>query len=161
MKNIFSGNTLLAFFLAWLAAFTCASLAHSLMVILGLLNVGVALNCEQVVLHMQSDWLGLASTYGIIILLGLVGAFAVASWLYRHWLSAMSYTLLCISAGGCVMLLILLAMQPILGVTLIAGARTPIGLLLQINAGVIGGLVFALLKHSGSSSDAEVQPQTI
>jgi hypothetical protein len=160
MKNIFTGNTVLAFVLGWLAAFTCASLAHSLMVVLGLLNIGVALTWSQVMLHIQSDWLGLIPTYGIIILIGLIGALLFAHFIHHRWLSAMSYTLLCISAGGCVMLVILMAMQPILGVTLIAGARTAIGLLLQINAGVIGGLVFALIKHTDSISDTTGQPQT-
>jgi hypothetical protein len=50
------------------------------------------------------------------------------------------------AAGGLAIVCILLAMYPILNVTMIAGARGWSGLLSQSIAGAIGGIIFANMK---------------
>jgi uncharacterized membrane protein YeaQ/YmgE (transglycosylase-associated protein family) len=50
------------------------------------------------------------------------------------------------------MAVILIAMQPVLGVTLIAGARSSFGIILQIIAGMIGGFCFMRLRKPQHSA---------
>ncbi|HCB18150.1 MAG TPA: hypothetical protein DEP76_13995, partial [Alteromonas sp.] len=50
-------------------------------------------------------------------------------------------------AGGLAMALMLMLMQPLLGVTLIAGTRSFEGQLWQVIAGITGGLTYKFLRQ--------------
>lgn len=117
------------------------------MVMIGLNRVGADLTLTNALYHFVADWLGMLTTYGVIIALALFLAFACVPLAKRFIFKRRSKTLLIIFAGGSVMALVLFAMQPILGVTLIAGAREPIGFIMQINAGIMGGWLFAYLSR--------------
>ena len=145
IMKIIKLNTFFAFCLAWLTTFTFASFSHSLMILIGLAQIDAQLTISDIFYHFVADWWGMLASYGVIIAVALCLAFLCVP-LVKHFIfKRTSSTLLRIFAGGTVMALVLFAMQPILGVTLIAGARTPIGFILQINAGIMGGWLFAYL----------------
>jgi hypothetical protein len=50
-------------------------------------------------------------------------------------------------AGFVAIFVMLLAMQPVLGITLIAGARSTLGIVSQCLAGLIGGWLFMKLRE--------------
>lgn len=115
------------------------------MVLIALAQIGADLTIANVLYHFALDWWGMLSSYGVIIAVALALAFLCVPVSKKFLFQRTSTTFLRIFAGGAVMALVLIAMQPILGVTLIAGARTPIGFILQINAGIMGGWLFAYL----------------
>lgn len=138
MPSIF---LLTRFLLAWLVCFTLASLAHSQFVLSGLSEQGIHITLLQRWQMSLSDWWGLLPTYGVVLAVGLLLAFSVATWLVRRFSSkrVMLFSL----AGFMALLCIHLAMQPLMDITLIAGARGSLGLLTQAVTGLIGGWVFA------------------
>lgn len=130
------------FMLAWLVCFTLASMAHSQFVLSGLSKQGIHITLSQRWQMSLSDWWGLLPTYGVVLAVGLLIAFGVATWLARRFTGrrVMLYSL----AGFAGLLCIHLAMQPLMDITLIAGARGTLGLLTQAATGLIGGWVFAM-----------------
>ncbi|WP_102795848.1 hypothetical protein [Bowmanella denitrificans] len=130
------------FFLAWLVCFTLASLMHSQFVLAGLAQQNITISFSDRYQMTLSDWWGLLPTYGAVIAIGLALAFLVVGLLRRHYmrLPAWLYAL----AGFVALLSIHLAMQPIMDITLIAGARGELGLLTQALAGLAGGWIFCL-----------------
>ncbi|GAA0376429.1 hypothetical protein GCM10009092_45710 [Bowmanella denitrificans] len=130
------------FFLAWLVCFTLASLMHSQFVLAGLAQQNITISFSDRYQMTLSDWWGLLPTYGVVIAIGLALAFVVVGLLRRHYmrLPAWLYAL----AGFVALLSIHLAMQPIMDITLIAGARGELGLLAQALAGLAGGWIFCL-----------------
>ncbi len=134
----------LRYLVATLLCFTLASIAHSQMVLWGLQQQAIVIPPFERLQMTLSDWWGLLPTYGSVIAVGLLIALLVATWLSRKtgpW-GGLVFGL----AGAVALLSILLAMQPIMDITLIAGARSHMGLLLQVSAGFIGGLVFYWLR---------------
>lgn len=134
------------FLLAVLVTFILASLAHSQFVLLELAKVGVQIDMASRISMSIDDLIGLGPSYGAIIALSLLLGFTVVGTIrkYRPHTTAWVYPL----AGALAMLVMLLAMQPIMHITLIAGARTPFGILAQCLAGFAGGWVFkSLLPH--------------
>ncbi|MFQ3196766.1 MAG: hypothetical protein ACJAUL_003498 [Paraglaciecola sp.] len=134
------------FLLAVLVSFILASLAHSQFVLFELAKVGVQIDMASRVSMTLDDLLGLRQSYGPAIALGLLLAFAVMGAIrkYRPHTTPWVYPL----GGALAMLVMLLAMQPIMHITLIAGARTPFGILAQCAAGFAGGWVFMKLRKS-------------
>lgn len=131
---------------ASLIGFLFASMLHTQAVLAKLTDIDIIITLGDRLSTTWKDILGLAPTYGIIILIGLSIAFSVAGLINKklNTTGMFLYPL----AGGLAFLVILLAMQPILNVTLIAGARGTTGLLMQVVAGVIAGICFSsLLKH--------------
>jgi hypothetical protein len=135
---------------ATLIGFLFASMLHTQAVLAKLTDIGIIITLSERLSTTWQDMLGLAPTYGIVILIGLTIAFSVAGLINKKLKSTgmILYPL----AGGLAFLVILLAMQPILNVTLLAGARGTTGLFMQVVAGVIAGFCFwSLLKHKKSS----------
>lgn len=128
---------------ATLIGFLFASMLHTQAVLAKLTDIGIIITLSERLSTTWQDMLGLAPTYGLIILIGLTIAFSVAGLINKKLKSTgmVLYPL----AGGLAFLVILLAMQPILNVTLIAGARGTSGLLMQVVAGLIAGLCFSSL----------------
>jgi nucleoside recognition membrane protein YjiH len=134
------------FLIASIVGFLFASMLHTQSVLAGLSDIGVVIPLMDRLSTTGKDLVGLAPTYGVVILIALGIAFSVAGLLNKK-LNTKAWYLYPL-AGGLAFLVMLLAMQPILNVTLIAGARGTAGLIMQIIAGVIAGLCFASLLSS-------------
>lgn len=135
----------LRFILAWLATFTLASIAHSQMVLSGLEQQGIVIPPAERLQMTLSDWWGLLPGYGAVIFAGMLIALSVGGWISRKIgaLSGLLYPL----SGALAMYIMLIAMQPVMDISLIAGARSDTGLILQALAGLIGGWVFYALRE--------------
>lgn len=134
------------FVLATIITVVSACILQTQMVLLALGNINVDVTWSQRLYMTWQDLLGLFPSYGAVITIGLLVGFAIAKLIKTY--TRLSSPYLYLIAGGCTMAVILTAMQPILGVTLLAGARTALGIVLQIIAGVLGGYCFMRLRHS-------------
>lgn len=127
----------------WLSAtavsFVLASLLHSQQVLQRLQSVGVEIDGATALRFALGDLAGLSLSYLPVIGLALGLGFLIAWPLVRRWPGARLW--LYTSAGTVAILTALLLMQPILNITLIAGARGW-GLGLQLLAGAAGGWLF-------------------
>lgn len=130
--------------LAAVVGFIFASILHTQSVLAKLTELNINITTAERFNTTWQDLLGLAPTYGLLILMTLTLSFSIAG-LVNIKLSAPKAIIYPL-AGGTGFLLMLLAMQPILGVTLIAGARGVFGLMLQVSAGIIAGICFAQLS---------------
>ncbi|MFA3792989.1 hypothetical protein AB6T38_17920 [Aliiglaciecola sp. SL4] len=136
----------LDFIAATLSCFILASLLHTQFVLHELSKLDVAISWQTRLSATGSDIIGLLPTYGVIILVGLLLAFLSVFWLNklfvkpRPWLYPLG--------GAVAMFAILSAMQPIMDITLIAGARTQLGILSQCLAGLFGGWVFMYQRRA-------------
>lgn len=132
-------------FIAALAAI----LMHTQMVLADLNAIDISIPIADRFYMMGQDILGLLPKYGIVVLLGLAIAFVIAKlivvMLNKKSPQTKARRYLYPLAGGVAILAILLLMQPILNITLLAGARSLTGMALQILAGVLGGVIFAYL----------------
>lgn len=140
----------LHFLLATVVTVIFACIAQTQMVLHELSQLEVQISLSKRLYMSWQDLAGLLPSYGSIILLGLAIGFG-ATKLIRRYTSIKSSNLY-IFAGGAVMAVILIAMQPVLGVTLIAGARSSVGIILQIIAGMIGGFCFMSLRKPQHSA---------
>lgn len=150
---MFIKHRLLPWLLASLTGFVLASVNHSLFVQARLAELGIQLPIRVRAGALLDDLIGLSPTYLPIIAVGLAIALPCALGFARRW--PQWRTGLCTLAGFCALLAILLSMQPIMNITLIAGARGLAGLLAQGAAGALAGAVFALTappKSSGQST---------
>lgn len=142
----------LAFLVAWLGTFTLASVLHSLSVLYGLHTVGTELTIAVSISFIAKDWLGLLPSYGVILLIGLCLALGLTNPIFRlvsrfRDTSSSHPSLLWYAMAGAVMMLtIIAAMYPILGVHIIAGTRGFYGVTWQSIAGVCGGILFYWVK---------------
>ncbi len=90
------------------------------------------------------DLLGMAGLFLPLIAVGLLLAFLIAGFLCRR--SSQRRTGLFVLAGAMAMISIHLALQWSFDITLVAVARTPLGLLSQALAGAAGGYIYTRLK---------------
>jgi hypothetical protein len=136
----------IAWLIAGLLSFCFASMAHSVMVLSSLSELGVSISLTDYLKTLFADWLGLSTGYLPVISLGLLLGFTLMTWLNRwlQWSPVILYSF----AGGCAMLAIHSLMFPIFHVTLIAGARDWLGFSLQISSGLLGGWCYARLSRS-------------
>ncbi|WP_100656120.1 hypothetical protein [Alteromonas flava] len=135
-----------AWLIAGLVTFCLASFAHSQFVLIELLLINVNIGVGDWLSMTFSDLFGLSLTYGVAIILSLFVAFLVLS-LLKAKFNRLSLSLFVVG-GGVTIAAMLLAMQPILDVTLIAGARTTLGFIAQCCAGLVGGWVFARIHFA-------------
>lgn len=142
-------NRLFAWIIAAVATFTLASVAHTQMVLRRLSQLGVELPLSTRLETTLIDWLGLATGYLPIILIGLLLGFSIMSFANRwlSWPDKLTFGI----AGATALFAIHSLMFPIFYVTLIAGARSTLGMSLQIIAGLIGGVIYAHLRSKSSS----------
>ena len=132
------------FFVAVIFAFVIASLFHSQFVMAELSKVGVNISFSDRLSMSIDDLLGLYPTYGIVIALSFCIAFIVVSFIVKR--VSLSPYILYPLAGAAGVTAALLAMQPILDITLLASARSTYGFVCQSLAGAMGGAVFAHLR---------------
>ena len=134
-----------SFLASWLLTFTLASLFHSQYVVNQLVNVGIEISFSDRVNLTLDDWLGLLPTYGAIIAVALAIAFSVTGLLYRKH---PKYGIqLFVIAGVTAFAVALVAIESIMNITIIAGARGW-GFYAQLIAGAVGGYVFAVLAKN-------------
>ena len=139
-----------SFLASWLLTFTLASLFHSQYVVNQLVNVGIEISFSDRVNLTLDDWLGLLPTYGAIIAVALAIAFSVTGLLYRKH---PKYGIqLFVIAGVTAFAVALVAIESIMNITIIAGARGW-GFYTQLIAGAVGGYVFAMLAKNYISKD--------
>jgi Na+-transporting NADH:ubiquinone oxidoreductase subunit NqrE len=132
------------FLVAVIFAFILASLLHSQFVMAELTSVGVEILFNDRLSMSLDDLLGLYQTYGVVIAVSFLIAFMVSSLLVKR--VKFSPYILYSLAGGIGFAVALLAMHPILEITLLAGARSPFGFICQCLAGAMGGGLFVLLR---------------
>ncbi|TMO80545.1 hypothetical protein CWC16_08225 [Pseudoalteromonas sp. S3776] len=133
------------FLVSWLLTFTLASLFHSQYVVNQLVNVGIVVSLSDRINLTLDDWLGLLLTYGAIIAIALAIAFLVTVKLTKK---VKQYSMvLFIAAGITAFAVVLVAIESIMNIHIIAGARGW-GFYLQLLAGALGGLLFALLTKA-------------
>jgi len=137
---LFLTRILPSFLVAWLLTFTLASLFHSQYVVNQLVNVGVVVEFADRVNLTLDDWLGLLPTYGAIIAVALAIAFLV-TWFIAKKMNKQG-TQLFVIAGVVAFATALIAIESIMNITIIAGARGW-GFYAQLCAGAVGGYVFA------------------
>ena len=142
---------------SWAVGFLLASLFHSISVLMGLVQIGVELNVNDWLSMIWQDAIGLLPTYGAIIAVTLLLAFSITHLIVNRLdlndaksATSTSRTVLFALAGGLSFLIMLLAMQPVLNVTLIAGARSTLGLAAQCFAGVCAGFLYRQFSDSFS-----------
>ncbi|XQF91953.1 hypothetical protein ACOBV9_09950 [Pseudoalteromonas espejiana] len=132
------------FLVSWLLTFTLASLFHSQYVVNQLVNVGVVVSLSDRINLTLDDWLGLLPTYGAIIAIALAIAFLVTEKLTKK---VKQYSMaLFIAAGITSLAVVLIAIESIMNIHIIAGARGW-GFYMQLLAGATGGLLFAVLTN--------------
>jgi len=130
------------FLVSWLFTFTLASLFHSQYVVNQLVDVGVVVSLSDRINLTLDDWLGLLPTYGAIIAIALAIAFFAVVLLAKKF---KKYSMvLFVASGITAFAVVLLAIESIMNIHIIAGARGW-GFYLQLLAGALGGLLFALL----------------
>lgn len=134
----------LTIFLSWLISvavcFVLASVAHSQFVLAGLVGIGIEISVTDRVAMTLADMRGLMIGYGSVLGITLALGFGlVAAW--SKWL--MPLPGFCYPLAGLIAIATALtAMQPLLEVTLIAGARGASGFIAQCLAGLVAGWVF-------------------
>ena len=133
------------FLIAAMATFILASLAHSQFVLYELAALGVDIDLPTRLSSTLDDLIGLMPTYGIIIAGSLLLGFVITA-LLKKYLKNFNYWLYPL-AGFVAILCAHLAMNPILEITVIAGARSSLGLICQCLAGAFGGWAFANMRQ--------------
>ena len=140
-----------SFLVSWLLTFTLASLFHSQYVVNQLVNVGVVVGFSDRVSLTLDDWLGLLPTYGAIIALTLAIAFFVTAKLNKK---VKKYsTQLFVIAGILAFTIVLIAIESIMNIHIIAGARGW-GFYAQLLAGAVGGFAFSQLFKATKNQKA-------
>jgi len=133
------------FLVSWLFTFTLASLFHSQYVVNQLVDVGVVVSLSNRINLTLDDWLGLLPTYGAIIAIALAIAFFAVVLLVKKF---EKYSMvLFVASGITAFAVVLVAIESIMNIHIIAGARGW-GFYLQLLAGALGGLLFALLTKA-------------
>lgn len=129
-----------AFLSAWLVTYSLASIFHSQFVLINLLQLGVAVPVNDWLAMTVSDWWGMLPKYGsaiavlITIVLGIGHGICRLRFLHRLVSISVCFFVL----GWIGMFVMLMAMNPVLDVTLIAGARTLVGQCFQATASGLG-----------------------
>lgn len=127
-----------------ISVYVLATLAATQSVINRLAGMGIPTSLAERLSMSAQDLLGMAGLYLPLIAVALLLAWPIAGWLGRH--SPGKRTLLFVLAGATSMLCIHLALNWSFDITLVAVARTPLGLLSQALAGAAGGWLFTRLK---------------
>ncbi|MEL0634524.1 hypothetical protein V6237_17255 [Pseudoalteromonas carrageenovora] len=149
----FLTRVLPSFLVSWLLTFTLASLFHSQYVVNQLVDVGVVVRLSDRINLTLDDWLGLLPTYGAIIAIALAIAFLVTAKLIKK---VKQYNVaLFIAAGIAALAVVLIAIESIMNIHIIAGARGW-GFYMQLLAGAVGGYTFSHLIKTANNPKSEM-----
>ena len=154
----FIRHAFLVFIPAWAVGFVLASIFHTTAVLTALTEIDVSLNINDWFFMIGQDLLGLLPTYGAIVAVTLALAFFITQYAVRRLsqkgienFSFLTRLIVFSAAGAVSFWVMLIAMQPILNVTLIAGARSLFGVLAQCSAGLVAGSTFTYLSNKFSA----------
>lgn len=136
----------LAFVIAVALTVAVAVAANSQFVMAGLRGLGAEIGAGQALHVTLHDIVGMGPIYAMFIATALLLGFLIAGFLWPRL--KVSRALGFAIGGGAAVALMLVIMREVLGVTMVAGARSPAGFAAQCVAGVLGGLVFALISRS-------------
>ncbi len=139
-------RTLLAWAAAVVTAYVLATLAATQSVIGRLDGMGIPISFAERLSMSAQDLLGMCGLYLPLITVALLLAWPVAGWLGRR--SPERRPLLFMLAGATAILCIHLALNWSFDITLVAVARTPLGLLSQVLAGAAAGYLYTRLKQA-------------
>ncbi len=117
------------------------SLAQTQLNLQALIDMGMTIELPLRMRSSLSDLLNFAPLWALIVGIGFILAFTVA-WMLQRWVWAARsfwYPL----AGAVAIAVILALMDSLLGITVIAAARTPTGVALLCFSGALGGWVQA------------------
>lgn len=146
-------RVLFGYLMAVVSAYVLASLLATQLVLWDVAAMGVPVNLADRLHASSHDLVGLAPTFGALLAIGFLIAFPVAGGIIR-WLPGLrvlGFTL----AGAVAMLVLLSALQILLGVMPLAAARTWTGTCLMVLAGAMGGRVFAAVSVAPDQSHHE------
>ncbi|MEN3975561.1 hypothetical protein [Emcibacter sp. SYSU 3D8] len=118
---------------------------HSQFVMAGLRGLGAEIGAGVALDMTLHDVLGMAPIYAMFIGAALLLGFLITGWLWPR--IGLGRTVSYAIGGGAAMAVMLVIMREALGITMVAGARTPAGFAAQCVAGVLGGVLFALLSR--------------
>lgn len=147
------GRAVIAYLAAVAVAFAAASFAHTQMILNDLVAMGVPVDLSLRFSQAIEDMVGLLingaapALFPAIIAIGLVVALPLAGLVAR--LAPGLRVLVFMTAGAVAMFAIFTALKISVGSVGLFGARGALGLALQMGAGALGGLTFALLKPRG------------
>lgn len=138
------------FLVAVVVAAVLASLCSTQFVIAGLAGLGIDIPLPTRLAMTADDLAILQSLLPAIAACWLV-AFPVAAFCSRRL--GGNRTAWYVAAGGIALIVELMIVKAVLGVTIIAGARSLAGLACQGLSGAVGGYAFARLSHRGSETE--------
>lgn len=134
------------FIISALIAYIVASILHSQFILAGLVDLDIEITFADRLQMTGSDLLGLLPGYGSVVAIALLVGFLSIN-AVNKWLVPINHTWRYPIAGFVAMGAALMAMQPLLDVTLIASARTTFGFVCQCLAGALGGVSYAYLTN--------------
>ncbi len=138
---------LLAFAVTVAVTTALAVAAHSQFVMAGLRGLGAEIGGRMALDVTLHDIAGMAPLYSMFVAAALLIGFLITGWLWPK--VKLSRTISFAIGGGAAIALMLVIMRYQLGITVVAGARTPGGFAAQCAVGALGGLLFAVVSRRG------------
>ena len=146
-------RTALAFVLAWLVAYTASVAFYTRQVLAGYADLGLSIPAADALATFKDNFTGQLQSpdgpsWGMILAVAMLIAFLVAAGVKRvvKPLAPVAYPVAGAAALGGLLALI---ESQFPGVGAIGGARTALGVGLQMLAGLLGGVVFAIVSGRG------------
>ena len=143
----------LAFALAWLGAYTASVAFYTHQILAGYADLGLSIPAADAFATFKDNFLGQlqspdSPSWGMILAVALLIAFLVAAGVKRlvKPLAPVAYPVAGAAALGGLLALI---ESQFPGVGAIGGARTALGVGLQMLAGLLGGLIFTIVSIRG------------
>jgi hypothetical protein len=136
---------ILAYAVAAAVTTVLAVAAHSQFVMGGLRALGAEIGGGEALRVTVHDVIGMGPMYAMFIAGALLLGFLITGFLWPRvrLARALSYAI----GGAAAIAAMLLIMRAMLGITVVAGARTAGGFIAQCAVGALGGLVFAALSR--------------
>ena len=145
------------FLAAVVVTYTVAVIGYSQMNLLNLVDMGIAIDLAMRVQTLQHDLVGMLELFLPIVFVALLLAFLIGALIIRRvpHLRTIGYVL----AGTMGIYAVIVSLGLMTGTNPIAVTRSAAGLLSQVAAGAVGGLVFALVTAKGSATNNAIDPQ--
>ena len=145
------------FLAAVVVTYTVAVIGYSQINLLNLVDMGIAIDLAMRVQTLQHDLVGMLELFLPIVFVALLLAFLIGALIIRRvpHLRTIGYVL----AGTMGIYAVIVGLGLITGTNPIAVTRSAAGLLSQVAAGAVGGLVFALVTAKGSATNNAIDPQ--
>ena len=145
------------FLAAVVVTYTVAVIGYSQINLLNLVDMGIAIDLAMRVQTLQHDLVGMLELFLPIVFVALLLAFLIGALIIRRvpHLRTIGYVL----AGTMGIYAVIVSLGLMTGTNPIAVTRSAAGLLSQVAAGAVGGLVFALVTAKGSATNNAIDPQ--